>query len=797
MTKVRLRVRVDYPACETLMCLPSDCTLAEFKSKLSCEFVALDPKLIHSYDYRSVGYLRPPVELPSIGDNGDNSISLVACGVQDRDTIIISAQHDMIPAEELELYYLFRDLAPDRNNDKTSTFCQMLQQMVLKRLHKNQNAGDRVPAGLPKSTHRSSNKYDTIFQLIDVYNMYKRMATQHMDNDCQNPEHNMMMPLKSVYENIIEDSSEKLRSDFRTLLVKFMHSIQRDCKKDKKKMKKQTKGKNQPLKDIFTEMQEINCQTKGEVEVSDVGHKMLDAGHRHTKTESTSSGLHSKRVIGTRNKERADEERGAKKRASEELKSSLKRQDSDDRKDRGSDLDSSDLDLDGEENSPEERQKVAFPNAHTSITDPKAAFAAKLRSSIHLLDACSFICSCLRHRQAFFRLYIEAMKQRLISNKSCMETEAQAANRLESHFQSKTAAFTRMLRERRRSDDMMIQFSASHVHSHLNGWTMRLCGRGWFQRLIKFNVAPLKQLLPASYQLLLRSYQLFLSKEYSKKLEWVPSEGHALVEIRFPKSNRPWSFGLSTYQMMILLLFNKFSTLSVKDILRLTNIPRAELPPHLLALSHPRVHILLKKPPSRRLADNHRFKLVPKFRSHWQTVKVPLLKATASVCGDEWDRKEKASLQRVNTQVTEVMVVRVLAKYGSAGVRQQDLITEVLERTLTVYVDVTTEMIAAGIEALIRRGWIRLEPLLSPVPSLNPVASRTTDSTIDSSPNVTAVSVNITTESTSLLTSQSSSILEAVVEQVEQNKHRDLACVSLFTHTCIHTFSERSFPMAL
>jgi hypothetical protein len=313
----------------------------------------------------------------------------------------------------------------------------------------------------------------------------------------------------------------------------------------------------------------------------------------------------------------------------------------------------------------------------------------------------------LHDHQNLFRVYVQVMRQRLTANKSCLDLEAFAVGRIGHHGKFDTHLFTRMITERNESDAKMELFNG-HVHTRLEGWAMRLCSRSWFDRLVPFDTSLLLKLLPPNYHMHMRAYQLFMRQQTNKHIVWVPSEGQAVVEVSFAKSKHPFSFGLSTYQMLILLLFNHHSSLSVKDILRLTNIPKEELPPHLLSLAHPRVNVLLKRPGSRRLGEHDRFKLVSKFQSHWRTLKVPLLKCTASICGSGWEQRQKESLARMNLQKTTLAVVRLLAAKGADGIVVSDLCDTVFTSLRANFVNAGVNDIDDVITSLHQKGWVHL-----------------------------------------------------------------------------------------
>lgn len=92
--------------------------------------------------------------------------------------------------------------------------------------------------------------------------------------------------------------------------------------------------------------------------------------------------------------------------------------------------------------------------------------------------------------------------------------------------------------------------------------------------------------------------RFYLNRHSGHKLEWRYDQGQAEVSVDFNAATRK-ALVVSTYQMMIMLVFNSFKRVTLKQVLDITGIPRAEIANHLLSLCHPKVAVLLKKPVSR------------------------------------------------------------------------------------------------------------------------------------------------------------------------------------------------------
>lgn len=114
-------------------------------------------------------------------------------------------------------------------------------------------------------------------------------------------------------------------------------------------------------------------------------------------------------------------------------------------------------------------------------------------------------------------------------------------------------------------------------------------------------------------------------KEPRHKLSWDFAYGCAEIEIYF-NSKCSRTIICSTYQMMILLLFNDHELLTFKEILELTGTSENILENHLLSLCHPTVCIIRKRPNCATLLDTDKFMLNWKYTDEQNPRNIPLLR---------------------------------------------------------------------------------------------------------------------------------------------------------------------------
>jgi len=136
-----------------------------------------------------------------------------------------------------------------------------------------------------------------------------------------------------------------------------------------------------------------------------------------------------------------------------------------------------------------------------------------------------------------------------------------------------------------------------------------------------------------------RFKRFYLNQHNGHKLVWHMDKGRAEVLVHFsPKLSR--TLVGTTYQMMILLVFNNAKRVTFKQVLDITGIPKSEISHHLLSLVHPKVAIVLKRPNNKTLEDTHQFMLNPKYTNKLLKVVIPLMQPIKKDQEDESEEKK-------------------------------------------------------------------------------------------------------------------------------------------------------------
>lgn len=130
-----------------------------------------------------------------------------------------------------------------------------------------------------------------------------------------------------------------------------------------------------------------------------------------------------------------------------------------------------------------------------------------------------------------------------------------------------------------------------------------------------------------------------MNKHAGTKLSWALHQGDAEITVQFnPSTER--LLVVTTFQMMIMLLFNHKKIFKFSEIEEATQIPKKDLVAHILSLAHPKLKVLLKKPNVKEVNDDDEFAINSKFTSKSYRVVVGLL--VKAVGDDSSDDKVSA-----------------------------------------------------------------------------------------------------------------------------------------------------------
>jgi cullin 3 len=214
---------------------------------------------------------------------------------------------------------------------------------------------------------------------------------------------------------------------------------------------------------------------------------------------------------------------------------------------------------------------------------------------------------------------------------------------------------------------------------------------------------PLQQVpecaLPPEATSLCDSYTLYYTNKHSgRRLTWQTSLGSAELRCQFKKTKK--ELVVHTYQMAILMLYNKKDKYSYAELMKITGIPDDELQRHLLSLAHPKVKVLLKNPNVKAVTNKDEFIYNHEFTHQMYKVKIPLMAA---------EKKEVKQVEippgvlEARKSRVEAAIVRIMKSRKT--LEHNNLIAEVVKQLSSRFAAEPT-FIRKRIESLIEREYL-------------------------------------------------------------------------------------------
>jgi cullin 3 len=133
---------------------------------------------------------------------------------------------------------------------------------------------------------------------------------------------------------------------------------------------------------------------------------------------------------------------------------------------------------------------------------------------------------------------------------------------------------------------------------------------------------------------------------------------------------------VSTYQMLVLLLFNNKQTWSFKEMIEATGIPREDLQIAVLSMAHPKVKVMRKAPNTKEVADDHKFQINPKYTNPRAKIPIPTLNIKSNK--PEEDDKNMEAIYRLRRHQMDAAIVRIMK--ARKTLKHPDLVTEVVKQ---------------------------------------------------------------------------------------------------------------------
>lgn len=192
----------------------------------------------------------------------------------------------------------------------------------------------------------------------------------------------------------------------------------------------------------------------------------------------------------------------------------------------------------------------------------------------------------------------------------------------------------------------------------------------------------------------------YLSNHNGRRLTWQTTMGTGELRAFFAGGKKRHELNVSTHQMVILLLFNTFDTLSFKDLQEKTGIPGPDLHKNLLPLLVPKHRVLVKDPVANKFAPTDTFSFNEKFQSKLFRVKVMQVIQRES---EPQQQETQKKIDEDRKHMIEAAVVRIMKARKS--MQHAQLIVEVTKQ-LQARFRPNPLVIKKRIESLIEREYL-------------------------------------------------------------------------------------------
>jgi hypothetical protein len=278
----------------------------------------------------------------------------------------------------------------------------------------------------------------------------------------------------------------------------------------------------------------------------------------------------------------------------------------------------------------------------------------------------------IRDKDIFERDYQQYLASRLLQDLSESEqSERSMIGKLKTesgyHWTSKLED---MFKDIQRSKELMVDFRKkySEFECELN---VSVCTTGAWPTS---SIQPVKK-PPDIVEVSDRFTQFYLNRFSGRRLNFQMDKGKADVSVQFSAKCKK-ILVVSTYQMLVLLLFNNKNTWTFKEMQEATSIPREDLQVAALSMAHPKVKVMRKAPNTKDIQDSHKFQLNPKYQNPRAKIPIPTLNIKSNK--PEIDDKNMEAIYRLRRHQMDAAIVRIMK--ARKTLKHPDLVTEVVKQ---------------------------------------------------------------------------------------------------------------------
>lgn len=345
-----------------------------------------------------------------------------------------------------------------------------------------------------------------------------------------------------------------------------------------------------------------------------------------------------------------------------------------------------------------------------------------------VLDKTMVLFRFLQEKDVFERYYKQHLAKRLLLNKSVSDdSEKNMISKLKTECGCQfTSKLEGMFKDMTVSNTIMEEFKehvlSSGINLHGVDLSVRVLTTGFWptqSATPKCNIPP----APRNAFEVFRSF--YLAKHSGRQLSLQPQLGSADLHATFraaastspPRSPpaphaphpapRRHIIQVSTFQMCVLLLFNKRERLTYEEILNETDIPEKDLVRALqsLAMGKPTQRVLIKQPKTKEIEPSHQFYVNDAFTSKLHRVKIQTVAAKGESEPERRETRNKVDEDRKHE--IEAAIVRIMK--ARKKMAHTLLVAEVTEQLRARFLP-SPVVIKKRIEGLIEREYLARTP---------------------------------------------------------------------------------------
>ncbi|XP_026326666.1 cullin-3 isoform X2 [Hyposmocoma kahamanoa] len=342
-----------------------------------------------------------------------------------------------------------------------------------------------------------------------------------------------------------------------------------------------------------------------------------------------------------------------------------------------------------------------------------------------VLDKTMVLFRFLQEKDVFERYYKQHLAKRLLLNKSVSDdSEKNMISKLKTECGCQfTSKLEGMFKDMTVSNTIMEEFKEHVLSSGTNLHGVDLSVRVLTTGFWPTQSATPKCNIPTAPRNAFEVFRSFyLAKHSGRQLSLQPQLGSADLHATFrassggaspprsppaPAAPRRHIIQVSTFQMCVLLLFNKRERLTYEEILNETDIPEKDLVRALqsLAMGKPTQRVLIKHPKTKEIESSHQFYVNDAFTSKLHRVKIQTVAAKGESEPERRETRNKVDEDRKHE--IEAAIVRIMK--ARKKMAHPLLVAEVTEQLRVRFLP-SPVVIKKRIEGLIEREYLARSP---------------------------------------------------------------------------------------